>query len=453
MRSLKVGNENKFLVFAIVIIIIVVLLVVCLKQVLGTSKTIYTIAPDTFLYDIENNPIKTEEETIIEKKWDNNYYLKIGDKYTNLGDQVITYDTKKESTNLYGKMYRVFADANVEKLNGYNEILDDNEDKIYKLDDRKYLIVGSVITNDIATLNTEKYLLVYLDKAGNTLLLNNELNLKTIKPITLKTKTFSFDVSNEKILVNKSEIDLKKIIGSTNEYKEKEEPVVEDAKTNNTIQNGAIGSTQNINNSNSNTNLTVDSSDPAVELERSISIKQINASSSYLDLSYNVQDPENRYETVYILIEGDITKTISLDKTLSSYKVTGLTPNVQYKVILGAKEINSVGERVDITSDICYARTLKVSTELKIEKVTSSNIFFNFVMDQSYALDSADIVLYIDGKKEDTKKIDFENLILNNNYRDSFNYSYGNEIILRVENAKYNNMEIITNLEVKFKNY
>ncbi len=451
MRSLKVGNEKNFLVFAIVVIIIVVLLIVCLKQVLGISKIIYTVDSDTFLYDNENNPIKVEEETIIQKKWNDNYFLKIKDKFTNLGSQVITYDTKKETTNIYGKIYRIFTDASVEKLNGHNEILDISEDKIYKLDDRKYLIVGSIITNDVSTLNTKNYLLVYLDKAGNTLLLNNELNLKTIKPITIKTKTFTFNVSNEKMIVNEVEIDLKKIIGSTNEYIEKVVPVVEDDKSDESIQNGPIQGSQNINNNKN--NIETDSSDTYVELERNISIKPVSVGSSYVDITYNVQDPESRYETVYILVEGDITKTISLDKSLSNYKVTGLTPNVQYKLILGAKEINKIGERIDIISDIFYVRTLKVATELKIEKVTAGQIFFNFIMDLSYALDSADIVLYIDGKKEDTKKIDLDMFILNNNYKDSFNYTYGNEIVLRVENAKYNNTEIITNIEAKFKNY
>lgn len=449
MRSLKIGNENNFLVFSIVIIVIVVLLVICLKQVLGISKILYTIPFNTFLYDIENNPIKTEEGAIIEKKWDDNYYLKTGEKYTNLGNQVITYDINKETIGLYGKMYRVYTDATVENLYGYNEILDPNEDKIYKLADRKYLIVGSVITNDISTLNTKNYLLVYLDKAGNTLLLNNELNLKTIKPIIIKTKTFSFDVSNEKISANGLDIDLKKIMGSTNEYKPKEDTASADSS----VQNGTTQNPQNIGISNSNSNVNVDSSDTNVELERNISIEQVTPGVSFIDLTYSIQDPENRYETVYVLIEGDITKTISLDKTLNSYKVTGLTPNVQYKIILGAKEINSIGEKIDVASDILYVRTLKVSTELKIERVTSNNIYFDFIMDKSYILDSADIVLYVDGQKQDSKQIDFEKFDADYNYRDSFSYKYGNEIILRLENAKYNNTDIFTNLEAKFKNY
>lgn len=450
MRSLKVGNEKKFLTFALIIIVIVVLLIVCLKQVLGVSKPIYTVDSDTFLYDIENNPIKLEKDALIEKRWNNDYCLKIEDKYITLGKQTITYDTSKEIINLFGKMYRIFNDASVEKIDGYNDIPDVKEDKIYKLEDRKYLIVGSSITNDISNLNTENYLLIYLDKSGNALLMNNELNLKTIKPIIIRTKTFSFDVPNEKLLVNDKEIDLKKIIGSTNIYKEKEK-IVDSSKTNGTIQNGTIQGAQNINNSNN--NISVDSDNTYVELERNISVKELNPGSTYFDLSYNVQDPENRYETVYLLIEGDINKTISLDKSLTSYRVIGLTPNVEYKVVLGAKEINNLGERLDITSDIFYVRTLKLTTELRIKKVTTSNIYFEFIMDQGYPLDSLDIVLYTDGKEEDRKTLNFENTTLINSYTGSFNYVYGNEIVLRVENAKYNNLEVLTNIETKFKNY
>lgn len=55
---------------------------------------------------------------------------------------------------------------------------------------------------------------------GDTLLSNYELNMKTIKPLKLKTGSYEFDIANEKLIFGEEEIDLKKIIGSTNEYKE-----------------------------------------------------------------------------------------------------------------------------------------------------------------------------------------------------------------------------------------
>ena len=41
--------------------------------------------------------------------------------------------------------------------------------------------------------------------------------------MVINTQTFSFDVANEKLIYNEKEIDLKKIIGSTNQYIEPEE--------------------------------------------------------------------------------------------------------------------------------------------------------------------------------------------------------------------------------------
>ena len=119
-------------------------------------------------------------------------------------------------------MYRIYMDGAVSKLSQNNTISRISEDQFYKLGDRKYMVVGNTIVNQTGALSTQNYLLILLDKAGNTYLLNNELNSKTINPMIIRTQTFEFDVANEKLIYQGNEIDLKKVIGSTKNYVEPE---------------------------------------------------------------------------------------------------------------------------------------------------------------------------------------------------------------------------------------
>ncbi len=64
--------------------------------------------------------------------------------------------------------------------------------------------------------------MVIIDKLGNALLLNNEINAKTINEMIISTDEFSFDVANESLVYDNENIDLKKIIGSTNEHVKQE---------------------------------------------------------------------------------------------------------------------------------------------------------------------------------------------------------------------------------------
>ena len=184
MRKLTAGNKINFTMFALIIIVIIVLLVVFLMQVLKADKQIYQIEANTFLYDSEYNPIELENMATMKLEWDGNYHIKTQENESyNVGEQVVAYHKSTAQVDLYGKMYQIFEDATVETLSGNTPITDFSEDRFYKLADRKYMIISNQIENENATVSTKRYLLVVLDKAGNTLLLNNELNAKTIKPM------------------------------------------------------------------------------------------------------------------------------------------------------------------------------------------------------------------------------------------------------------------------------
>lgn len=366
--------------------------------------------------------------------------------------------------DLYGKFYQIDLDGNVTKSEGYTEITDTSKDALYKLNDRKYLIISNNITNQTQSLNTKDYLIVILDKAGNALLLNNELNSKTIKPMIISTNSFKLDVANEKLIYNGNEIDLKKILGSTNQYKEKIK--VENATNNIKEETGeTIGGTTISNNQQTTTvqvpnastggdNSSSDNKSNTQEiLPKSVTLKGISVNSSYVDIDYYIIDPQGKYQTVYLLVEGDISKTIALDKSKTTYRVTGLTQNTEYKITLGSKETKKSGEILDIIEDVVNIRTLKNNSQISITKVGIDKIYFNLKMDNSYIIDSGKVALYVDGQKISSTPINIEKSVTDDGWSSSIDYNYGNEIILKLEDTVYNGKKVEMNISTKIKNY
>ncbi len=480
MRKLTAGNKVNFTMFAFIIIVIIVLLVIFLMQVLKADRQVYQIESNTFLYDSEYNPVELENVATMKLEWDGNYHIKTQeDESYNVGEQVVIYNKSTAQVDLYGRMYQIFQDASVETLSGNTPITDFSEDRFYKLADRKYMIISNQIENETATVSTKRYLLIILDKAGNTLLLNNELNAKTIKPMILETPTFQFDVANEKLIFGENEIDLKKIIGSTNEYKEtelaKQDENGNETENQNAIQEGTTISnggtsssitqtTQNseitqiinggINSSGQGNNNNIQSGDTnQTPLDKSVSLRSITPTSSTLIVNYNITDPEGKYQTVYLTIDGDVSRTIALDKAQTQYTVTGLTPNAEYQVTMSSREINTDGTITQNIEDSLTVRTSKINSTIKITRIGINKIYFNFKMDSNYAFDSANIVLYVDGAKVNTMPVSINQAVSSSGWTSSFTYDYGGEVVIQIEDAIYNGSRVNTDIQAKIKNY
>ena len=119
-------------------------------------------------------------------------------------------------------------------------------------------------------------------------------------------------------------------------------------------------------------------------------------------------DPENEYQVVYVTINGGgSADIISLDKSKTNYRITGLKNNTEYKLELGYREIMSDSTIEEITEDIVNVKTLKLQGSLKITKITEKEIFFNLKIDPDSSYDDAKISIYINGNKQnDFIKVD-----------------------------------------------
>lgn len=435
MRKLTAGNKSRFAVFVILIISIIAILVIFLSKVLKFEKEEYEIDKNIFIYDKNYEYIDLTADAVIAKKWTGEYYLnepETGLSY-DLGPAVIAYDSLKNRITLYGTFFEVGLDGQVTKTKTKTDITDMQTPKLYKIEDRKYLLIAGEMVTENGTLTAENYLMIILDKSGNTLLLNNNIDVKTINAIILETSTFKFDVANEKLLYNESEIDLKKIIGSTNLYVEPEEEPEEENTENGgtTINVGGssansssssiinIGGTTVINpgsgndssdnnndddddeeNNNNTTGGIITEDTNSTKVVKSASLRSIVPGTTYLDVNYLITDPENRYQVVYLTIEGGgMVDTISLDKTSSLYRITGLKPNTDYNVTLGYKEIKNDNTLEEVIEDVLNVRTAKLGGEFSITKVTPTKIYFNLKLDQNSEYDNATVKVLLDGNE------------------------------------------------------
>ena len=479
MRALAAGNKKRFALFAIIIITIIILLITSLRLALKHETEQYKIESNITLYDSDYVPIKTEEEATINKKWDGNYYLTLNNSKSTykLNKKVVSFNEAKSKVTLYGEVFKVLFDGQVEKYVKDTEIKNNSGDQFYKIADRQYLLISDSIRNESGSISTSKYLYVIIDKSGNTLILNNQIYAKTINPIVLTTSSYKFDIANEKLIVGSNEIDLKKIIGSSNEYKEKEpeEDKVEHEQNNNNnenqnsnIQNGegtAVGNqnTQNNQNNNSNSGSNVqgggitNSNTNKTPLSKSVSLRGAIATSSYIDIEYAVQDPEHKYQTVYAFVEAvGYENMIALDKNATTYRLTDLEPNTEYKITLGYKQITADNEIEDQIEDVLSVRTTRINAKLDITKVLAGKqkVYFNLKLDQNYAFDYAKVALYVDGMKESDLVVNLTEAVKQNGWSNVLTFeNYGSEIVLQVEGTSHDGTPVSTNIQAKYRNY
>lgn len=220
MRNLTAGNKMNFTMFVFIVLIIIFMIIIAVVNGLKNTKEKYEISSSACVYDYKANYIELENDSLISKKWTGNYYLKEDEtkKEYKLGNYSVVYDRKKKSLDLFGTFYEVKKGGDIVKILDHNFINSTMQDKFYKISDRRYLIIGKNIKNNTGSLSTENYLIVIIDKSGNALLLNNEINAKTINEMIISTDDFEFDVANEILKYNDEIINLKKIIGSSNQY-------------------------------------------------------------------------------------------------------------------------------------------------------------------------------------------------------------------------------------------
>jgi len=223
MRKYDSKNKKNIGIIVVICIIVAIIFSYFLVREWNLSKIKYELEESSLEFDIDKNAILLSSTGTVKKKWNDKYYLNYKEEQYQIGSHVISFNNKENSLTLYGKFYGVNKNSEVNINKEETKLNNLAISRFYKISDRKYLVVDSSIKSEDETLETSNYLIIELDRLGNAILYNNNLNVKTFKETKIVTSSFTFDIANELLIYENETVDLKKILGTTNEYQKPEE--------------------------------------------------------------------------------------------------------------------------------------------------------------------------------------------------------------------------------------
>ena len=127
-----------------------------------------------------------------------------------------------------------------------------------------------------------------------------------------------------------------------------------------------------------------------------------------------------------------------MSKEQTNYTIYGLNYNQEYTIHFGYILAANIDEyQTSIVSDAVKVKTKMPEINLKIQKVTSSRIYYVITFDNNYALDSAIVSLYSDNGL--LKEISLtKDMIIEGKYQDFFEYeNLGFLVEVRMNNIVY----------------
>lgn len=457
----KIGKKNikLFILFSFLVVIIIGLFIFIIFNVLSFDKTVFDISADSFMYDSNNNYVLLDKNAQLSQKWDKHYYLKHNDSNIDMGLDVVVFNTNDSIIYVYGNNYKIDLNGNVSYNTKRTEISKLGSPTFFKLDDRKYLMVAGKIKTENDEINTNSYVIIEIDKQGNALLLNNELNLKTLSTLILETSAYKFDIANEKLLVDEEEIDLKKVSGSTNQYVEPEE------ETNNKGSNSGNGNSQNGSYGGGYTgggyvgsgNTTIVDTDKKLNIVKSAYLTSLSAASSYIDVYYSVIDPKNEYTSVYLEIKSsNYEQKIVLNKSNNLYRIMNLKPDTRYNIKFGYtyfKDGNSNTVEDEVVNNV-YAKTSANSSAISITRLNKNEITFNVKYDSTYAFESANVAIYNGNTLLGSVPVNTDKALSSEGFTASFvndGFLLAGIFELKLENCVFNGVDVSANVNIKAK--
>ncbi len=452
----KYNNKTKKTIVIVIILCvgIVVIFSLFLKKSIDIGKSVYSVSSGSILFDKDENMITTSSSGTLRIKWGGDYYLIYNDKNYDLGSHSVIYDSNSGDISLYGKFYQVNKTGKVDTIKGENKIKSSVNSKFYKLADRVYLIIDRTIESKDSSFVTSNYLLVHLDKLGNATLLNDKTSFKTITPTILRTSSYSFDIANEKINFGGEDIDLKKIIGSTNKYDKDTYNLnstknKDDENGGNGIANGSggdgsgtggsgtggsgsgngtgiggsgdsssiggTGITNGINsngttngsnstfnsNSNKNNGVSNETVQQIINATKNTSVIRISPEIDNISVDYVVYDPDNEYKSVYVEVENTVNSTtnvVYMSKTDTNLVIRDLLPNVYYNLKFKYTYYDNNKNLKEYQFDEVGLHTSLPQIYLNVTKISGNKLYYKISFDKNYTVTGGSVNLYLNNQ-------------------------------------------------------
>lgn len=474
-REYNLKNKINFVVIGVLSILIIIIFSLFIIKFVSIKKVEYSLNKGTVLFDADYNKLNIDKSVIMKLKWNGNYYISSEDNDTILGRRVVAYNELTKNLDLYGKYYEILSNGEVNIDKDITNINTQSESKFYKLEDRKYLLVDRSIRSSDGALDTSNYLIVELDKQGNALLLNNEVHYKTLSETIINTSSYSFDVANEILSFGEDKIDLKQIIGSSNQYKPS------DSTSDGTDGNGGTGGNGGSGNGSGNglgngtgtggngtggnggtatgdngvINNGEDGEDVVIKKKKT-SVLSVVPSIDSISVDYFVYDPNDEYKSVYVIVsDGVNSNTVYLSKSNTNIILNGLKMGTKYNLKFMFSYLDSEGKMLSDSFSEIDVSTVYPSYQVSLVKVSkvSNELSYRISLDSRYTIDKANVSLIIDDVVVDSKSVSVsENA---KSVVDSFvlpNIDKGSVVVIRLNSVSSNGVVINSNSYYQYIN-
>lgn len=399
MRKYDKKNKRNIVIIIAISALIVIMFSLVIKLFLSIDKKDYSVPIDNIVFNKDKELIKLNSEGTIKQKWNKEYYLTYNDENIELGNTAMAYDPNGNSLHLYGTYYEINSGEEINITSGETVIKSTSLTKFYKLADRKYLVVDKEIKTSDGLLSTNDFLMIDLDKVGNATLTNYKVNLKAFSETTIITSNYTFDIANEILTYGSDKIDLKKIIGSSNNYT-KEDLIPEennksggtgtaDNESENTSKKDDKASKNDSDDKNNNKN-----SEEKVLIEeakrksRRTSVVSINSTINKIIVDYVIYDPFKEYTSVYMEVHRTGTNnidTIYLKKDNTTHEITkNIIPGEQYEINFYSTYLNE-GKEEKEKFDTKYITIKKPDINISVSRITKNQI--NYSISKEYDCD------------------------------------------------------------------
>ncbi|MBR3807702.1 MAG: hypothetical protein IKJ15_04950 [Lachnospiraceae bacterium] len=464
MKILQRKNTIEYNIFGSIIAMMLISLTVSVVVVVKNKSASYIVPAGSTVYDVDNEYIPVEEDATIYQKKTGVYYLKTSDKdvYT-LGTNVVVKDSKTHSVWVYGDLYEIAADGTVSVLSGRNELKNSGQPGLYKLADRKYLMTGNSIASTDKEYSTSEYVYINVYKSGAAVLMNDQSNQNILRPIMLNSEELYLDISSEYAFYNNNLINLKNVIGSTNEYGGDAliytEGLVDDEQYQSaqdtpdvitivggnggaggsggnggaggvggtggiggTGGNGGSGGTGGVGGAGGTGGNGGDGgqggdggkgSDANVNALKWVKLVGVTAGIGTIDVDYVVTDITDDYVAIWLEVKykdvGGTEKTekIYLSKTDNKYTLRGCTPATYYDISLWYSAYYKTGGIVGDAPENKKVDSVRIQTSsnlgnIEVVRQTEKAIEFDLTLDSQYLIESGTVVLRRDDQDANT---------------------------------------------------
>lgn len=219
METFKVftkGTKIIFAAFAALILLMFVGIGIVAHLSASTADTGVELAAGSIVYDSTYTATDLTRPSVVAYARDGQYRLSYGDDTLPLGTHTISFSDA--AIRAFGGGYLIDGNGNVQSVTDEEEYPVTAKGSLLKLADRRYVLICTEIHDSENIFKTESYLYIVMDMVGNARMFSNTMSLRTTQPTTLIAGELEFDIANEIVKIDGQEIDLSKLIGSTNTY-------------------------------------------------------------------------------------------------------------------------------------------------------------------------------------------------------------------------------------------